>query len=295
MELRRLGFPELVRYGCRLVPEHFWDSASETAAQRMLRGRSPLLDQLLFTHSSRTRYLAETAKAVDLFIAPSKFVRDVYEDLGFPRRSIMICPHGVRGDRFVNQTKSKSGKVRFAYIGSVDEHKGLHVLVRAFNRLVGKDAELRIWGAIPNPRYLRELRLLNENPNLQFMDYCDDAASILLGTDVLVVPSIMYESFSVATREAFLTGTPVIASSIGALPEVVAEGVNGFMFPPSDWVRLAICMLRFVEDPELVSRMQKNMPVVKTIDEHVQELECIYDEVIQSSNAGKLDQLSPGI
>lgn len=276
MELRRFRIAELARKAFRLIPDRIWNNASISVAMQMLRASSSELQQTIFSHSSRTRYLAEIAKAVDLYIAPSQFVRDLYVAFGFPSESIIVCPHGVKTDQFANSAKSRSNKVRFAFMGSVDEHKGLHVLVQAFNSLVGKDAELQIWGATPSPRYLEKLRHLSRNPNLRFMGFHTAPVSILRETDVLIVPSIMYESFSLAAREAFLTGTPVIASNLGALPEAVTDEKNGLLFPRNNPTALARCMLRFVEDRELLVRMQRNIPDVKGMDEHVRELESIY-------------------
>ena len=280
MELRRFRVTELARKALRLVPDELWDEASIALATQMLNTSSSKLLETILEHSSRTRYLSEIAKTVNHFIAPSEFVRDTYGAFGFPSRSIIVRPHGVNTSQFTNLVKSRSNKVRFAFIGSVDEHKGLHVLVQAFNILVGKDAELNVWGATPAPRYLEELKQINKNPNLKFMGFHKDPASIFRQTDVLVVPSIMYETFSLVAREALLTGTPVIASDLGALSEAVIEGGTGFLFPRNNPIALARCMTRFVENRELLTQMKTNLPSVRSMDEHVQELESIYEGMI---------------
>ena len=108
----------------------------------------------------------------------------------------------------------------------------------------------------------------------------EDLPEVLNDQDVLVLPSICPETFSLVIREANLMGLPVIASRIGAIPEAVHEGVNGFLFEPGNVGELRRLMLRFIEDPELVRKMASHMPKTKFMEEHAMELEGIYQGII---------------
>ena len=61
-----------------------------------------------------------------------------------------------------------------------------------------------------------------------------DVQNIFREIDVLVVPSIWYENAPLVIQEAFLSRTPVIASRIGGIPELVKDGVNGLLFDAGD-------------------------------------------------------------
>ncbi len=76
-------------------------------------------------------------------------------------------------------------------------------------------------------------------------------------------------------------GLPVIASRIGAIPEAVEDGQNGFLFESGDREGLKRCMLRFIDEPGLIQQMGSKMPKVKFMAEHAGELVEIYEGVIE--------------
>jgi glycosyltransferase involved in cell wall biosynthesis len=76
-------------------------------------------------------------------------------------------------------------------------------------------------------------------------------------------------------------GLPVIASRIGAIPEAIREGENGFLFEPGNIKELRDCMLRFIEQPGLAEEMASRMPKVKAMEEHAVELLNLYKGIIR--------------
>jgi glycosyltransferase involved in cell wall biosynthesis len=71
----------------------------------------------------------------------------------------------------------------------------------------------------------------------------------------VVMPSVCYEGFPRALVEAFATGTPVIASRIGALAELVQHGETGLLVPPGDAAALADAMRWALEQPQAMREM----------------------------------------
>jgi len=103
----------------------------------------------------------------------------------------------------------------------------------------------------------------------------------LKSCDVLVVPSNWPESFGIVITEAFAFGKPVIASNIGAIPEIVKEGYNGFFFEPDNKEQLQATILNIYQDMTILTEMRENCfqsaeryCVENFIDSHLQ----IYDE-----------------
>jgi rhamnosyltransferase len=102
---------------------------------------------------------------------------------------------------------------------------------------------------------------------------------ILSAHDVLVMPMICEETFSLVAREALQAGVPVIAARRGALPAVIEDGVNGLLFEPEDVADLRRCLLRLLNEPDLLDRLRSAQSQFKTVNEYAEEMEEIYREV----------------
>jgi glycosyltransferase involved in cell wall biosynthesis len=73
-----------------------------------------------------------------------------------------------------------------------------------------------------------------------------------------VVPSMWAEPFGMAAMEALAAGTPVVASAVGALPEIVRDGVDGLLVPPGDAEALRVALTVLLEDHELRARLSED-------------------------------------
>jgi len=236
----------------------------------------------------RTAHIKEMCSLVDLFIAPSNFLLGKFIEFGIPRYKIAYIGHGLNMALFNNFSKVYSQKIRFGYIGTIIPSKGVHVLLEAFNSVKSQNAELRIHGKFlpyhfgfeDYPDYLRSLA--KKDNILWFGEYDNkDVARILSEIDVLVVPSIWYETFSLTIREAFIGGVPVITSNIGAMAESVQDGVNGLLFQARNSKDLAKKMQMVIDDPGLIERLRKNIKPVIPIENHTLEIREIYGSLVR--------------
>jgi glycosyltransferase involved in cell wall biosynthesis len=101
--------------------------------------------------------------------------------------------------------------------------------------------------------------------------------------DVLVVPSIWHENSPLTIHEAFLAKTPVIASNIGGMAELIQDEVNGLLFKVGDVADLREKITMIVQHPDLISKLSANIGPVKTIEENAVEIEQIYGDLIARS------------
>ncbi len=235
----------------------------------------------------RYRYMYEILKGCDLVLTPSQFVRDYFlRYYASMRPKIKALSLGIPPLKGQCQTKTLDQRIRFCYLGNVLPFKGIHILMKAFKTLPPGKATLTIYGGRKpwNGTYAYYDDLKSEGQGLA-VDFRgeyqrENLSEVLKDQDVVILPSIWPETFSLVIREANLMGLPVIASRIGAIPEAVEEGVNGFLFEPGNGEELRRAMLRFIEDPELARKMATPMPKVKFMEEHAMELEGIYREII---------------
>jgi glycosyltransferase involved in cell wall biosynthesis len=99
-----------------------------------------------------------------------------------------------------------------------------------------------------------------------------------------VVPSAWYENTPLVIYEAFASGTPVVATDLGGLSEVVEHGRNGLLFGVDNARDLNAQLMRFLSEPDLISTLREGIGLVRTVGDSVDELGQIYEEVLDSRN-----------
>ena len=174
---------------------------------------------------------------VDVYVALSEFARRKFVEGGLPAERIVVKPNFVEPDPGLKQ-----GPGGYAlFVGRLSEEKGLRVLLNAWGRLrepiplrIAGEGPLRdeIAGEIQN-RGLENVALLGRLSR-------SEITSLLQGARFLVLPSICYENFPLTAAEAFASGLSVIASRLGAMEEIIEDGVTGVHFSsgdPEDLVR----------------------------------------------------------
>lgn len=141
------------------------------------------------------------------------------------------------------------------FVGRLLPHKGVDDLLRA----APADLPVEIVGPAPDARYLADLHALAEGKTVRFRHDCDDAALVAAyrGAACVVLPSVyrgMYggetpvpELLGQTLLEGMACGLPAIATRVASLPEVVDDGVTGFLVPPNDPEALGE-RLRWVRD-----------------------------------------------
>ena len=224
-------------------------------------------------------------------LVPSDFCRQVYLDFGARADAIQVLPEGLELDHWRHLPPRKpSPNLCFGYIGAQSAHKGVDVLVRAFRQLANPHAELYLFGAgVPNDPFASRLKKAAAgDPRIHFRGRYENRRlpELLVGIDVIVIPSRWHETFSIVTHEALLAGLPVVASRLGGIPEVITDGVNGLLVPPSDEAALAEALARLASGRALVARLAQaaaSTPVT-SIRAHTLKVETIYQEVLDEAH-----------
>lgn len=163
----------------------------------------------------------------DALIAVAQIVADFSRD----PRAVVIHP-GINGHRFSTARKAHKEMV----IGTacrLEPIKGLRYLLDALTALAPEFPDLRL--EIAGDGSLRssldqESRRLGIADRVTFLGWQPDLPSIMAGWDIFVMPSLD-EGFPVAAMEAMAAGLPIVASAVGGLPELVQNGVTGFLVP----------------------------------------------------------------
>ena len=164
------------------------------------------------------------SKNVDCFISPSQsHANSMYMNCTIVRNGVNLCDY----DKF--HTPNNTDPFRFIYVGNLAPHKGIEVLLEAFNKCEGNYELLVIGDGLL--RYKVE-NAINNDKRISFYGWLDNkkVKDIIRTCNCLVIPSICQENCPTVVLEAFSCGIPVIGSNLGGIPELVDDGVDGFLF-----------------------------------------------------------------
>jgi glycosyltransferase involved in cell wall biosynthesis len=258
------------------------------------------------TFFMRKKFVQSHFSVVDLFIAPSEFLRDRYVDWGIPADRIVVEEYGRVPPPGEVADKDREPRNRFGYFGQLTPYKGLHVVLEAMRELDGngtddaveralaaagfetradRASEPRLWihGAnldLQPGAYQTRIKELLEltSRSVTFVGRYgrDQAAALMSNVDWVIVPSLWWENSPLVIQEAFHFGRPVLCSDIGGMAEKVTDGVNGLHFRVGDAVSLAETMRRAVETPSLWQRLHDGISPVYGMAEHIERLSHLY-------------------
>jgi glycosyltransferase involved in cell wall biosynthesis len=249
----------------------------------------------------RKRFVQSHMSLVDLFIAPSEFLRDRYVDWGLPAEKIRVEEYGrlqLQKPAPVGRRKKRN---RFGFFGQFSYYKGINVVLKAMNRLVEEEVDARVWlhGAnleIQPEEFQDEFNALLEGSGDSVVfagryDH-DQLPSLMENVDWVIVPSIWWENSPLVIQESFMHGRPVICSDIGGMAEKVTNGVDGLHFRAGDPESLAKTIAQAAESPQLWRTLQGGISPIYRMQDHVDELLSLYDGL--ASGAPALEQAEVG-
>ena len=234
--------------GCRLV-WHVRDIVKEGLFLRLLRLASTRADRIIFNSNFTARSFKNILSATDKMIYNGfdlSYFAGYGGDPGEFRKK-----YGISGDALLCGT-----------LGVLTRGKGLEVLVAAAPLLINEHKNIRfiiagddIYDTPEGEGCRARLEALVEDKGLSpyfvFTGFLEDIRPCLASLDIFVMPSVAVESFGRSAVEAMLSKKPVVASGIGALPELIEDGVTGFLVKPSSPDELASAIDKLLRDKEL--------------------------------------------
>ncbi|WP_044564552.1 glycosyltransferase [Azospirillum sp. B4] len=196
-------------------------------AHRCYRGSLPAtaaVTAMVAVHEARGTWRRD----VDLYFTPSPAARAIQVRAGLPPDRVVVKPNFVPdpGQGAASRARPRSGAVA---IGRLDREKGLEFLVDLW---AGQDMDLTIIGDGPLRSRLETMagprvRLVGKRPPAE-------VSQALAGAELLVLPSLVPETFALVAVEAMAHGVPVMASDLGACRDWVRPGRTGFLVAPGD-------------------------------------------------------------
>jgi glycosyltransferase involved in cell wall biosynthesis len=221
---------------------------------------------------------------VDLFIAPSEFLRQRYIAWGMPSDRIVVLENASSKVRPPPPRPLVAGERRsvFSFFGQINPYKGLIQLLWAFVLLDQFPAEqsaglrLVVHGAnlaLNHPKFVETIRqlLARAAHRVHFAGGYEshEQSRLMAAVDWVVVPSIWWENSPLIIEEALAHRRPVICSNIGGMAEKVRSGQDGFQFAAGNPADLASLLVRLGTDDGIWEKLQSTMRVPHSPDEVV--------------------------
>jgi glycosyltransferase involved in cell wall biosynthesis len=144
-------------------------------------------------------------------------------------------------------------------IARLHPEKGHHYLFQALpeiRRRVRRPVRLVVAGEGPfEAAYTEEVRALGCEDMVIFTGFRHDAPDLMAASDIVVLPSVA-EAFGLVLTEALYLGTPVVATRVGGIPEIVEDGVDGTLVVPGDSAALAEAIITLLSDSQRLESMR---------------------------------------
>lgn len=224
--------------------------------------------------------------SVSRYIALTQFSATRFKLAGFPTSKISVKPNFLPSSPDFGH--GQGGYV--AYVGRLSEEKGLRTLLKAWRQL--NDIPLKILGDGPLRTELIDAARQHKL-NIEFMGSLpkDKVLEVISQAALQVIPSEWYEGFPMVALEGYACGTPILASRIGSLEEIIIDGKTGKTFNPGDSSDLARNVISLLGDKKILESMRrttrKHFDDNFTAAQNFRHLKEIYDSAIHEYHQNK--------
>lgn len=230
-------------------------------------------------------------RGVHTFVTPSKALKDLMIEQGLSAEKVVHINNFLNLEQF-NSKPSFSNQGYFLFAGRLSQEKGIHYLLEAMAQL--PDLTLYIAGQGPYEDKLKAIATKLNLNNIKFLGFMEaqDLEIYYRNCIATVLPAIWFEIFGLTLIESFLYGKPVIASNIGAIPELVTEGETGLLIEPGNVHDLTEKLKFLAQNPERVIQMGKagrrKAEQLFKPDRHQKALEDLYQKVLANPKGASM-------
>jgi glycosyltransferase involved in cell wall biosynthesis len=241
---------------------------------------------LLMAEAYVHKWLGSYRKCVDLFLAPSQFVRDKFVEHGWDASKFEVLPHFQQVSPSANGVNDES---TLLYFGRLSPEKGVDDLLRAMKGV--PHMQLTVAGDGPQRSALVNLTKDLGLENVEFVGQVrgTELDALVSRSRFTVLPSHAYETLGKTILESYALGKPVVASDLGSRRELVRHGETGLLYPTGDVSRLAEAIESLGSNPRLAEQMgQEGRELVKhryAPQSHYETLMKIYERLVAKSRA----------
>ncbi len=255
---------------------------------------SLLMTDLIYDNQ---RKQAELLSLLDRFVFLNKKAMNMVIANGAPVEKLALNYLGASHENVQRKPAPDlvptSAPITIGYVGRFTSIKGVLDLARAIRSLPSSlEFTVEMHGPVGDSESIavvKELRAIaGDDPRLRINPPIAgaDVPRVMASFDVLWVPSIWFENGPTVVSEAFAVGTPVIGTTIGAMPELIRHGIDGLLLEPGDWRSIASTIRKIVERPaDTIDVWRTNVPLPRTMTRITEDYLAMYNQVLAEKTA----------
>ena len=214
---------------------------------------------------------------VDLFVCPSQFYAKILNGAKFTTSPVEFLRNPLE-DGVMSFSDKNDGY--YLYFGRLSKEKGVDVLIDAVKDV---NVQLKIVGDGPERDTL--VHRSENNGNIEFLGYKSgkELDDVINRAKAIIIPSVWYENCPYSALEGMAKGKPIIVSNVGGLPELVKDGVNGFICRDKEGLKKAIEKFENLSEQEYKKICKNAFSFVKAncdIEKYILSIKEKYKEII---------------
>ncbi len=227
---------------------------------------------------------------VDKFIAVSEFLKNNYVNAGFPDNKIIVKYNGITTLPEAHSVTNSSGRQGITYVGRLAPAKGTKILKEIVKQI---NIPFNIVGSGPDLCELKEYCRLHKLHHVKFWGQInnEDCLRVIMNSKCIVIPSLCGEAFPLTAVESIACGTPVVASSIGGVKEIVDKSGCGITVDPDDVRTFVSAIKEIINSSEKIRQMGASGKAYTekhlTLKHSIHQLLDIYRNVIDENRRKK--------
>jgi glycosyltransferase involved in cell wall biosynthesis len=242
------------------------------------------LKRKLLAKAYHWRYGKPLLRESDIILPHTEYEKGLFLKIGGRAEAMRLLPNTV--DTKVFKPGTRKAKI-VLFVSNLIEEKGAGVAMDLAQELLSEKKDLRFVfrGGAHDDSLKAKIAQLSKNPRVSFLGSLPEheLAKLYSKAAVVILPS-RYEAFSKVLAEAQACGTPVVATRVGGIPEVVRDGETGFLVDYGDWEALKEKVELLLDNSKLAQKMgrEARKHIVESFDTKkiVDRLEEIYEELV---------------
>ncbi len=213
---------------------------------------------------------------------------DSLEKFKITKKPVIHLPYFLQNDQFDFSAALPQKPYYTAFVGRLSEEKGVLHLIKAFSKL--KEIPLKIVGTGPLHEQLRSIIVKNSLNHIELLGHLvgENLRRVHSRALFTIAPSVSFDNSPLTIYEAFAIGRPVIGARKGGIPELIKDGVTGFLYEPGNEGELREKVTNLFCNPILANRQGKQAReyAIKKFssDAHFQALDQIYSALLDKNN-----------